>query len=491
MTRTNLVLLIVFLGLLALVLFFDGAGGVRGGDPSISLELFPEFNPLDAERIEIRGPQGAVDLRRSGDGWVVASSADYPANEEQIDALLAKLAEVKKGNIASRNPESHAPLGVDGSGVITIVRGENDSVLVQLYVGARGPRGQSVFVRKEGMDEVFSVLDPDVARLCTPVRFVWFRDRDVLAFDHRLAQRIEIRQGSDLVVLERGDTGDWVETAPVEIGVDQKVVNNLARALGTLQFTDVVQGTPDKLGFEPPAGEVRVVLDDGQSQAVTFGGKTGDGTLRFVKREGSPFTFLVSSKLDAQVFATGYSFIEDKTGTGEAEERRTFEGPPIGPDLVRTAIRADVVVLARAAPTAVHEDGSLAVEPAAGEEWVAVPFDVGEVLYGERDLPADSGEATGSGGAESESKRAVTVLLPARRKLPNLSPQGAYYLLFLQKSDAGLRLQGDPTETLFQPDVDKLKYVRQILGQKAQSDAAREAQEKASAGDDGKKDGGE
>jgi hypothetical protein len=196
---------------------------------------------------------------------------------------------------------------------------------------------------------------------------------------------------------------------------------------------------------------------------LRFGGRSGDGESRFVRKEGSPFTFLVSSQLDRILTVSGYTLVEDKTGESGGAESRVFEGPPIGPDLIRNTMRAGAVLLARADESAVRSDGSLAVEPPDDALWSEVPFRVEEVLYG--DVPV-------------EEDGTVSVELPVRRKLPNLSPEGNAYLLFLEFVDGSLRLQGEPIESLFQPDLEKLKYVRQILDQKKRGDAIQKERAK-------------
>lgn len=114
----------------------------------------------DVDTIEIssRPAAGAEEtplvLARSGDGWVIRSRADFPAQEEKVDAVLDAALGLRIGAPVATHAESHEALSVadDDYGrrlSLGTAEGESSAWLV----GAATSR--SVYLRRVGEDEVY------------------------------------------------------------------------------------------------------------------------------------------------------------------------------------------------------------------------------------------------------------------------------------------------------------------------------------------------
>ncbi len=431
-------------------------GGV-GSPPRIALELFPDFETIDADRIVVSMPDLTTEVVREADTWKMVP-ANHPVSTERVESLLDKVATLSKGNVASRSPESFERLGVDGGGREVVVYGEGDAPLVHFYVGHRGRANRRTFVRKEGMDEVLAVLDEDLHKVFHPARVTWFESVDVLKFDSKIATEVTLTGPEDTVRFERDENADWVQTVPEERDADQARVTTLVRALASLQFIDVAAPDPaSDFGFDPPTLSMKVRLADDTEHEVLVGGTTPDGSHRYLRRPDDEATFLVSARtFDAAYLRSFELWLDNPAEISGSPEGRRFIGPAFGADLIRAVVNSDVLVDAIADPSAIAEDGSPAAEPEEGADSIEVPFRVTEVHKGAELLP--EGVADGS--------VLLPIRLPIGRQLPDLSEDRGIHLIFLKgDAESGFRLARDPVDALVQPEPQTRAQLGGILQQ--------------------------
>ena len=95
-----------------------------------------------------------VELKRSGDGWVVASLYDWPTKADRVNDLLDDVTGLS-GELRSSRSDVLADFQIDDEGGFHLV-GEagGGSELFHLVVGKNSPRGGS-FVRAHGSDDVY------------------------------------------------------------------------------------------------------------------------------------------------------------------------------------------------------------------------------------------------------------------------------------------------------------------------------------------------
>lgn len=458
LARVNLVLLLVFGGLLVFYLTDRDRFAGLGASPTISLELFPEFRALDADRVVVRDPSREVELVRSGEDWMMASSGNYPVAKEKIERLLEKLETLQKGTVASRNADSFERLQVDGNNREVLVYGEAEEPIVHFYIGRRGAGNRRTFLRKDGADEALAVLDQDLNKIFTATPFAWFENLDILKFDSKLAVELTVEGPTSRVVFQRDEKGDWTQVEPLGLDADQVRVVGVVRAMAQLQFSDVASPDPDRdFGFDRPAVTAKISLSDDTSYAITAGALTDDGAFRYLRKDGDDTIYKVAARNFDRVFIASATEWLVTPGVGSGGGDRTFTGPPMGGALIGAMMRADAVVDATALATAIDEDGKPIAAAEDGDEWISVPFEVSAVLKGEDALPQEA-----RAGAAP-----LTVQLPAGRQLPDLAPAAGVHLLFLEKTDdpAVMRLTGDPVDTLIQPTAQTRASMAGVLQQ--------------------------
>lgn len=456
--RANFVMLLIAGGLLTFYLVDPAREGGVGSPPRIALELFPDFEPLDADRIVVSMPDKTTEVVREGDTWKMVPS-EYPVSTERVETVLDKIATLSKGTIASRSADSLERLGVAGNGREIVVYGEGDAPLVHFYVGHRGRANRRTFVRKEGVDEVLAVLDEDLHKVFHPAAVTWYESVDVLKFDSKIATELALEGPEGAVRFARDENADWVQTAPEEREADQARVTGVVRALASLQFVDVAApDAAEDFGFEPPTLRMRVRLADDTEHEVLVGGTSDDGSQRFLRRPDESAIFVVAAPAFDNAFLRSFAtWLELPAGDSETSDGgASFSGPTFGADFIRAILNADVLVDAVADPAAIGDDGSPSAAPAEGEDSIDVLFRVTRVHKGDESLP--DGVADGS--------VMLPIRLPVGRQLPDLRESNGVHLIFLKgDAESGFRLAGDPVDTLVQPDPQTRAQLGGVLQQ--------------------------
>ncbi len=243
---------------IALALFL----GLRGAAQSPVGREAPllVFEPAKVERIRIeqRGLDPVV-LERSEKGWQVQSLSGFPAAETRVDALLDRLAGLKRGLPVATSQEALSRLKVadgDYEGRLSIEGGGKE--LAALYLGdAAGVRRRYVRTAGEG-----AVYEAEISPTDIPAKADDWADRALLNLDERDIQRIELPG----ITLEKAE-GGW-RLADLNEGetLDQPKAADLARRLGNLSFVSVLgaEAKPE-YGQDTPALEWRIALASGDT----------------------------------------------------------------------------------------------------------------------------------------------------------------------------------------------------------------------------------
>ncbi|MEE8408531.1 MAG: DUF4340 domain-containing protein [Myxococcota bacterium] len=125
-------------------------------------------------------------------------------------------------------------------------------------------------------------------------------------------QKLELKTGSEMFVVERQSSGGWSLTAPLSTAADETTIDGILSHLVQLERTREVgapndDGTvtpPEDLvlfGLAPPRRSIKLTSADGSSEELQIGKKTQfDGSL-YVKRPDAPAVLMVPGALEYQV----------------------------------------------------------------------------------------------------------------------------------------------------------------------------------------------
>lgn len=151
MKKTGL-LLLALIGLILIYLAVVSRTPVAKTDTP-----FIEADSASVSYMKIVTPSDSVELRKEGDGWMVALAGKvYPANKKNVGNALQKFAQMTRKAIISTKSERQAEFEVDASkGVRVVVKqGDKESSIV---LGKASPTMQTSYARLADSDEIWEI----------------------------------------------------------------------------------------------------------------------------------------------------------------------------------------------------------------------------------------------------------------------------------------------------------------------------------------------
>jgi hypothetical protein len=150
------------------------------GGPVVSGKVLPNFSsdlPL-TRTITITTSEGTYTLVRQGDAWVMPERDNYPVSSQALSTLAKNLGDLRYKAAQTSDPNQFARLGVDdptrepstpsrtGSSTQLSLKNATGQILHSLFLGQKG---EALFVRKTGSNEVFEAQGdlPNFERITT------------------------------------------------------------------------------------------------------------------------------------------------------------------------------------------------------------------------------------------------------------------------------------------------------------------------------------
>ncbi|MEZ6195658.1 MAG: DUF4340 domain-containing protein [Planctomycetota bacterium] len=339
MSRSNLILAILAVLQLAALIGFRVARGAESDGPAAGGAL-TSAKPADVARIEIRdgGGDGAtIELARQGEGWVVASRADYPADAGKVTTLLERLAEVRLGHALIRSARNHGPVKVaeDDFARRVTLKGAGGAVLADLFA-APGSGARSAYLRRAGEDPVYESEDLTTADLRADVASWIDGDafkvdtKDVVALEiarkDGTALRFERRQEAPPTLPAAGEGPPteepvWYLLGDEDARTKPKSVEDLLDDLAGLAVADVA-GRKDSAGGDPDEVEATVTLRraGGDPTILVFGPLSETSGQRALESSASPFRVEVANWRISTLFTrTRDDFVDIEKPANEIE----------------------------------------------------------------------------------------------------------------------------------------------------------------------------
>ena len=273
--KTLFVLAVLALALVAGWYFTSQVGLPRV--PAQAERWLPGVQVAQVKAIEVqRGDQPLVRLERREQGWVVPAKADYPADQGVVNKLLKALAEARKVEPRTANPELYGRLGLADQGEaeqrgvrLTLEQGEAP---LQLLIGTPGQQDGQLVRRA---DEAQSWLVSQ--RIELPASELDWLDRRVTAIPFAEVRELDLRHaGGERLTLAR----DKAEEANLQVRDLPKgkrlafdgAANGFGQFFADLRFADAAPLA--QLGFEgKPALEFSLTTFAGKTLKGRFYGK--------------------------------------------------------------------------------------------------------------------------------------------------------------------------------------------------------------------------
>lgn len=258
------VLLVVQIALIAFVYWPSEAAHPTGSS------LLTEFNAEAILQLHIEDATSqSVTLLREDNGWVVADSDGFPANDTKADETLTKLANMNTNRLVTRTESSHARLQVAANNFnrrITLTDSTGEEAIV--YLGASAG-GAATHVRVQGDSSVY-LTGQLAAWEVEPFLSGWV-NTSYLSVPTADIQTVALHNPQGTVTLARDEnqawTADWLEDDET---LDPNEVNILLSRVGSLSLSNVLgQSPPQDTDPDSPLVQVELEIrqaDTGESQ---------------------------------------------------------------------------------------------------------------------------------------------------------------------------------------------------------------------------------
>lgn len=128
-----------------------------GFEPFAPNEPVAQFDQDEVDLITITGEESEVAIKRKDKRWLIAESPDVPANPQQVDTFLEKLANLKRTLAVATSKSAAQRFKVDDDqyGQHLVLSG-NGKEMANFYFGT-SPGFKQIHMRSKGEDEIITV----------------------------------------------------------------------------------------------------------------------------------------------------------------------------------------------------------------------------------------------------------------------------------------------------------------------------------------------
>jgi hypothetical protein len=224
-----------------------------------------KFDRNEAQAIEIVNGTNTTRFTESGSEWRIAEPIAARADYAAVEGLMTRLSSTFMQKIVVNDTEDLGQYGLDRPVLTATVT--TGSAKATLIIGRQEEEGIR-FAKDVSRQEIFTVEETLLTELSKEIDE--FRRKDL--FDGRsfTANRVEVRQGEETLVLDKTtvDGNDTWKNAAGE-DVDLTKAEDLLAKLSNVRATSFESAAHSSL--DTPALSVTIRFDDSKTESVTFG----------------------------------------------------------------------------------------------------------------------------------------------------------------------------------------------------------------------------
>jgi len=282
--------------------------------------LFPDLAKEDVTSLTIEDDQGnRIALQKVTGEWVMPDAGEYPAQSEEVEALLEKLTALTTGQLVTRSDTSHKRLRVAANDFARRIEFESSGGTETLYIGS-SPQYGSVHFRLEGESEAY--LTSQLTTWDVNASTSTWIDTSYHSVQQDDVARFTLENANGTFVFERDDDG-WAmvepEMAEGEVLNETQVEAVLRRAAAVTIKSPLGLEEKGAYGLDDPTAEVIMETGDG-TVTLTLGSKDEDDGSYVVKSSESAYYVHVSiNSVTALVQNDRDAFVDEPTPEAESD----------------------------------------------------------------------------------------------------------------------------------------------------------------------------
>jgi hypothetical protein len=303
--KTNLVVGLVFVGLLGYVYFYEIKGREEQREAAEKSSQLLDFSDSDAEKLVIDRGDTLIVLENHDGDWVLQEPVQDAADQGAVERYLRHLNESKRERVIGDSATVAGDSGLADRYQLQpprlkVLLETEGGVLDTLFFGADSPTERFVYVQQSGDNpEIFTVRAWIYDNLNKGVFDL--RDRRVLNFHENEVREIRLGYVGSQIVLQRADEDTWEMQIPVEAPADEAEVDKLLKSLSGAQIEEFADEKPDEQvlserGLTSAMLEISLLVGEDRAEKRLHIGAQ-EGGRYYVRDPSRVATFLVDSTL--------------------------------------------------------------------------------------------------------------------------------------------------------------------------------------------------
>ncbi len=263
--RTTLILLIVFVGLLCFVLFFQPKK-----EKKESSEKLTDFSSTDIVRISLKREEESLEFKKDEQGeWWLKAPLEAKADNYEVNRLAEELASLRIDRIVDKEGGDPAKYEIPKKEISFWLKDKNEPV--KILVGMENPLDNTLFAQKEGDPRI--VLLSSYFRTMLEKKAADFRQRDIFKFETSEAKKIKLK-AKDIQWIAQKREDEWFLEEPVEALAKKYRIEDVLNTLSNMRAKEFVVEEKqaldlEKYGLSRADYEVSVNLP-AKNQEITF-----------------------------------------------------------------------------------------------------------------------------------------------------------------------------------------------------------------------------
>lgn len=325
--RSTLILLVVFLGLLGYIYFYDSKRPPGPDQGEVKQKVFAvESDKI--EEVSVKTAGGDPTLVRKIDGtWQITAPVSAVADQNEITGLTTNLATLEVQRVIDENPSDVAQYGLASPRVEIGFRAAGDTQPRSLQLGDKTATGADLYAKIPSEKRVFlisSYLESTFNRSAFDLR-----DKAILKFERDKIDAVDIVTPGAGTTLTKSGT-DWRLTSPVAARADTMTVDGLIGRLQVGQMKSIAAA-------EAPADGLAQYGLDKPSVTATVAAGSARATI-VIGKEAEPGTYYARDTSRAMVFTIESSIVDDlKREPGAYRPKDVFEFRPFSATRIEVA----------------------------------------------------------------------------------------------------------------------------------------------------------
>jgi hypothetical protein len=271
-----------------------------------------EIKEEEIKQLTLKGTHGTLVLIKKGDEWFIDKPKSYRADLTEVQGMLASLSSMFARDFIEGSHLELKKYGLDPARLqIALDTGEKEGRREILF-GSKRESKDEIYVTLGSGGTVYTVLENVLKRLDKSLATL--RDKQILSFAHDKVTKLHIhRTSGEAIDMVKGPKGEWIEASKTE-KVQQRVVADYVRALGSLRAKGFAEDEPKKTkryGLESPILKVSLEENDKKNMMTLLVVQSREGY--YAVQEGSPNVYVIDEPSFKQINKRRDEFLAEKT----------------------------------------------------------------------------------------------------------------------------------------------------------------------------------